>query len=67
MKVKIDTDLCQGHSVCVAECPEVFEVVEQEEGYPVVRLLIEEPGEALRDKVMTAAQYCPNRVITVED
>ena len=67
MKVKIDTDLCQGHSVCVAECPEVFEVVEQEDGYPVVTLLIEEPGEELRDKVMNAAKYCPNRVITVED
>ncbi len=67
MKVNIDTDLCQGHSVCVAECPEVFEVVEQEDGYPVVTLLIEEPGEELRDRVMNAAQYCPNRVISVED
>lgn len=67
MRVKIDTDLCQGHSVCLAECPEVFDVVEQEDGYPVVTLLIEEPGEELRDKVMNAAQYCPNRVITVED
>lgn len=67
MKVRIDTDLCQGHSVCIAECPEVFEVVEQEGGYPVVNLLVEEPGEELREKVMNAAQYCPNRVITVDD
>ena len=65
MKVRIDADLCQGHSVCVAECPEVFEVIEQEDGYPVVNLLIESPAEALRDKLMNAAQYCPNRVITV--
>ena len=65
MKVRIDADLCQGHSVCVAECPEVFEVIEQEDGYPVVNLLIESPAEALRDKLMNAAQHCPNRVITV--
>lgn len=67
MKVRIDTDLCQGHSVCMAEAPEVFEVVEREDGYPVVNLLVEVPGEALREKVMNAARFCPNRVITVED
>ena len=67
MKVKVDLDLCQGHSVCIGECPEVFEVREQDDGYPVVHVLIEEPAEELREKVMTAAKYCPNRVITVED
>ena len=67
MKIKLDLDLCQGHSVCMAECPEVFDVVEQEDGYPVVTLLVEEPGEELREKLFTAAKYCPNNVITVED
>lgn len=67
MKIKVDLDLCQGHSVCMADCPEVFDVVEQEDGYPHVKVLIEEPPEALRDKVMKAAQYCPNHVITVEE
>ncbi len=67
MKNKVDVDLCQGHSVCLGECPEVFDVVEQDEGYPVVKVLMEEPPEDLRDKVMKAAQYCPNHVITVEE
>ncbi len=67
MKVKVDLDLCQGHSVCLAECPEVFNVVETEEGYPQVVVLIEEPPEELRQRVETAATFCPNRVITVED
>ncbi len=67
MKVTVDLDLCQGHSVCLGECPEVFDVIEQDEGYPMVRVLIAEPPEALRDKVLTAAKYCPNHVITVEE
>ena len=67
MRVKVDLDLCQGHSVCLAECPEVFDVVEQDDGYPQVVVLIEEPPEELRAKVTSAAMFCPNRVITVED
>jgi ferredoxin len=67
LKVKVDRDLCQGHSVCLAECPEVFDVVEQDEGYPVVKVLLEEPPEELRDTVLKAARYCPNHVITVEE
>lgn len=67
MKVIVDRDLCQGHSVCMDECPEVFQVVEQEDGYPIVEVLIESPDESLRKKVVAAASYCPNRVITIED
>jgi len=67
MRVKVDLALCQGHSVCLGECPEVFDVVETDEGYPQVRVLIEEPSEELRDKVTTAAKYCPNHVITIEE
>lgn len=65
MKVVVDLDLCQGHSVCLAEAPEVFDVIEQAEGYPQVKVLLENPPEALRRKVMNAVQYCPNNVITV--
>jgi ferredoxin len=66
MKVTVDLDLCQGHSVCAEECPEVFAVEEQPGGYGKVRLLQEQPPEALRAKVQAAAKYCPNRVIRVE-
>ena len=65
MKIKVDKALCQGHSVCLGECPEVFDVVEQDEGYPMVKVLLEEPPEALREKVELAARYCPNHVITI--
>ena len=67
MKVKVDLDLCQGHSVCLGECPEVFDVVDSDEGYPQVVVLVQQPGEALRDKVEKAARFCPNHVITVTE
>ena len=65
MKVVIDLALCQGHSVCLSEAPEVFDVVEEDDGYPQVRVLLENPPEELREKVMKAARFCPNHVITV--
>jgi ferredoxin len=43
-------------------CPEVFEV--RSDGYLYV--LIEEPGEELREKVEQAADLCPTAAITVE-
>ncbi len=67
LKVIIDRDMCQGHSVCLMEAPEVFDVVEEDGGYPLVKVLLESPPEALREKVMRAARFCPNNVITVVD
>jgi sterol 14-demethylase len=63
MCVTVDLALCQGHSVCKEEAPEVFEVVERDEHYPQVRVKMEFPPEELLGKVREAARYCPNRVI----
>jgi ferredoxin len=52
MRIKVDLDLCQGHSVCMEECPEVFAVRDTEGGYPQVVVLQEEPDESLRTKVI---------------
>ena len=65
MKIRVDIDLCQGHSVCVSECPEVFSVQEQEDGYPIVILRIDQPDESLREKVQNACDYCPNKVLSI--
>ena len=65
MKIIVDKDLCQGHSVCLSEAPEVFAVVEVDDGYPKVEVLQGTPPEELRTKVERAAKYCPNRVITI--
>lgn len=66
MKVTVDLDLCQGHSVCMAECPEVFQVLERQDDYPVVSIILAEPPEALREAVTLAAKYCPNNVISID-
>lgn len=63
MRVEVDLGLCQGHSVCQEEAPEVFEVVEREEHYPQVRVKLEFPPAELQGKAREAARYCPNRVI----
>ncbi|MDB3856183.1 ferredoxin [Halieaceae bacterium] len=64
-RVCIDLQLCQGHGVCVDEAPEVFDNAEQEGSYTKVVLLQEYPPEALRGQVEDAAQWCPNKVISI--
>ena len=66
IRVVVDTALCQGHSVCQEEAPEIFEVVERDEHYPQVRVKLEFPPEELQSKAREAASYCPNRVIRLE-
>ena len=61
MKILIDRDLCQGHGVCMGDAPEVFEV--GEDGQLI--LLQESPGESLREKVESAARYCPTGAIQI--
>ena len=63
MKIRIDWDLCQGHANCMGDAPEVFSV--DDDGKLTV--LLEEPGEALRDKVQSAVRYCPTGAISVTD
>ena len=67
MRIKVDLDLCQGHSVCMEECTEVFDVRDQAGSYHQVVVLMEQPPEALREKVMNAVRGCPNRVIRIEE
>ena len=62
MKVIVDYDICASTGACTQIAPEVFEV--RSDGYLYV--LIEEPGEELRDKVTQAADTCPTAAITIE-
>ena len=62
-RVIVDTDLCQGHTVCMGEAPEIFELTDD----GVVGILDETPRKALRKKAEIAARYCPNHVIRIED
>jgi sterol 14-demethylase len=66
-RVCVDQDLCQGHAVCVAEAPEVFDVQRNEDGKDEVVLRIEAPPATLREKVESAVRHCPTRALAIED
>ncbi len=65
--VKVDLDLCQGHGVCQAESPALFELQETDAPYPQAIVLIEKPGEDYREQVLRAEKFCPNSAITVSE
>ena len=63
MRVIVDYDLCESNALCMAACPEVFEVRDDDNLY----LLQEQPSEDLRDKVMAAVRACPKAALVVGD
>ena len=63
MKVTVDELRCDAHGVCVAACPEVFALDDDDD---TVRLLDDHPGEALRAGLERAAQSCPKAAIRIE-
>jgi sterol 14-demethylase len=64
-RIVIDKGLCQGHSVCVAEAPELFRVIDTDLAYPQSEAIQEAPPPALLAKAEAAAEYCPNGAITI--
>lgn len=64
-RIVIDRDLCQGHSICEAEAPELFRVVETDSPYPQAEVLVAEPAEDRRALAERAARYCPNGAISI--
>lgn len=64
-RITVDRDICQGHSVCNAEAPEVFRVVDEGGPYPKVELITDRPGPELLSKVESAEELCPNGVIKI--
>jgi ferredoxin len=63
MKVTVDELRCDAHGVCVAACPEVFALDDNDD---VVRVLMEEPPESLRESLRHAATICPKAAIKIE-
>lgn len=63
MKVIVDELRCDAHGVCVAACPEVFALDDDDD---VIRVLDDQPDESLRDSLLRAARGCPKAAITIE-
>jgi ferredoxin len=67
MKIVADLDLCQGHGMCEDTAPEVFRVVESEDGsYDHVEIILPEPNSGLHENVESAVRYCPNRALKIK-
>ncbi len=63
MKVYVDKDECTGCGLCVDECPDVFEMDEDED---VAKVKVDEVPEDLEDSARDAADGCPVEAIKVE-
>ena len=61
ISIKIDKQLCQGHSMCIGEADDIFELGDD----GLVSLKIENPDIKTLERVKNAAKHCPNQVLTV--
>jgi ferredoxin len=64
-RIVVDKGICQGHSVCVAQAPEIFRTVDTDGAYPIVDLITDTPPEELLSKAEAAEELCPNGVIRI--
>jgi len=63
MRVRVDLELCQGHTMCAMTAPQVF-LLSEEDG----RAHVPEPEvpEDLEAAVVKAAGRCPERAVVVD-
>ena len=63
MRVRVQQDRCQGHTLCALTAPEIFQL-SAEDGHAYV--LTELVAADLEDKARQAASTCPEQAISVE-
>ena len=66
MRVRVDADRCQGHTLCTIAAAEVFEL-DDEEGHAHVADENREDPAALEKAVWTAAATCPEQAILITE
>lgn len=59
MKVKVNSDMCEGHAKCQAAAPEVFKLGDDD----VSVVLLDDVPAALQEKVDRAIRLCPRQAI----
>lgn len=63
MKAIVDRDLCAGCGVCVDECPEVFEMDDED-----IAIVKADPvPEDVEDTCRDSAENCPSEAILIEE
>jgi ferredoxin len=63
LSIVVEPGRCEGHAMCVAESPAVFDL--DEEGH--VQVLDERPPDDLRSSVKRAVLACPMRALSLRD
>ncbi|MBO0730112.1 MAG: ferredoxin [Acidimicrobiaceae bacterium] len=64
MRVRVDPEVCQGHTLCTLAAPQIF-LLREDDGHAYVAS--EEVPSGLQDAVRKAAATCPEGAISVED
>ncbi|HLG68122.1 MAG TPA: ferredoxin [Acidimicrobiales bacterium] len=64
MKVRVDPDKCQGHTLCAMAAPEAFELSDVD-GHSTARF--EDVPPHLEEAVRDAAATCPEQAIVLWD
>ena len=62
MRVRLDTELCQGHGRCYTLAPELFD--SDDLGHCV--LLVDEVPPGREDEARTGVDNCPEHALTLE-
>jgi sterol 14-demethylase len=61
LRIVVDTQLCQGHAVCMGEAPDIFEVTRDGK----LTVLDAAPPAALRTQLEAAVRYCPTGALSL--
>jgi ferredoxin len=64
MKVSVDSLLCESNGLCILAAPDVFDMVDDDEG---VQILMEMPPAPLEDSVRAAVDACPKQALRITE
>ena len=64
MRVHVDPDVCQGHTLCALAAPDVF-LLREEDGHSYVAQAEVPPG--LEEAVRKAVATCPEGAISIDE
>jgi len=62
VRVEVDPDVCQGHTLCALAAPDIF-LLAEEDGHAYVASALVDPGR--EEVVRQAAATCPEGAITI--
>jgi ferredoxin len=62
MRIRVDPEVCQGHTLCAMSAPDLF-VLSEEDGH--ARAISEEVPSGQEDRAREAVRSCPEQAILV--